>query len=141
VNVLAIDPGMAVGMASWRDGEFESWECRPNELLEHVWGAGEARTYDSYVMEDFHLGGGRPKTTQGTRVTVELIGAVRFICHYHGAALHMQWPEDAQWSDNDKLKRAGFVTPSKPDHRRSAARHLLLHLVETGVVDPLSVIP
>lgn len=141
---MAIDPGMATGMAAWTDcqcagrGQFKCWEIsEPLQVVEQVWAAAASGGIAEIAMEDFHLRlGGRAMTTAGIRATIELIGMVRFAAHHHGVPLHMQWPEDARdFSTNGKLAAMGWATPSKPDHMRSAARHLLLRLVRNGTVD------
>lgn len=144
MRVLAIDPGMATGLATWDDcrcpggGRFACWELtEPLQVANQVWLACATKQLAEIAMEDFHLKlGGRAMTTEGIRATIELIGIVRFAAHYHGVPLHMQWPGDAAaFSTNEKLAKMGWSTPSKPDHMRSAARHLLLRLVRNGTVD------
>lgn len=143
MRVLAVDPGMATGMAQWNEREcvarrFVAWELtEPLQVAKTVWAACASGSLDEIAMEDFHLKlGGRAMTTEGIRATIELIGMVRFAAAHHGVPLHMQWPEDAKaFSTNEKLARMGWTTPSKPDHMRSAARHLLLRLVRNGAID------
>ena len=139
--ILAVDPGMATGLAWW-DGSFHCAESSPPmQAAEDVYHAVQRGNVDEIAMEDFRLGGGRAKTQQGTKETIELIGAIKWIAGYGGVPVFMQWPWDAaDFSTNDKLKAAGFVTPSRPDHMRSAARHLLLHLVRNGTIDGASLI-
>jgi len=134
--ILAVDPGMATGLAWW-DGNFNCAESSPAmQAAEDVWLMCRRGVVDEIAMEDFRLGGGRAKTQEGTKATLELIGAIKFIAAYNGVPVFMQWPWDAKdFSTNDKLRAAGFVTPSKPDHMRSAARHLLLRLVRNGTID------
>ena len=142
MRVLAVDPGVATGMAEWRNDEFRSWQLDdPEDVLESVWDFCEEFYADpdvdvELVVEDFRIAGARGKTEAGIRATIELIGAIKFIASWHAVPVRMQTPADAKtFSTNDKLRRAGFETPSKPDHRRSAARHLLLRLVRTGAID------
>lgn len=151
MRVLAIDPGMATGMAAWDEGccpgsgqKFRCWELtEPLQVAEAVWLTCASGTFDELVVEDFQLNfGGRPKTATGPKVTIELIGALRFIAHHHGTPIHFQKPRDAHdFSTNEKLARMGWTTPSKPDHMRSAARHLLLRLVRNGSIDGHALLP
>lgn len=144
MRVLVVDPGMATGMAAWRDGQFEAWqEDDPMAVAATVWHDSRLGLIDELVVEDFILSSvSRAKTTAGIRVTLELIGALRFIALYHEVSMHLQAPADAKtFSTNEKLKAVGFITPAKPDHMRSAARHLLLRLVRNGAIDPLSLLP
>lgn len=149
MNVLAIDPGMATGMATWDgfedgSGMFHAWqEAEPFQVADTVWNLCVELAVTEIVIEDFQLSfGGRAKTSAGPKVTIELIGAIRFIAHRHGVPLFFQRPADARdFSTNDKLTRMGWKTPSKPDHMRSAARHLLLRLVRNGTIDGRALLP
>lgn len=142
----AIDPGPTPGVARILPDltGFETWQCDDVEtLLYWLWDNANDGTVMDVAMEDFFLsGGGRPKTPSGSKTTIEVIGAVKFICEYHHIPLVMQAPGDAkEFSSSDKLKLMGWKTPSNPDHQRSAARHLLLRLARTGAINPLTLIP
>jgi hypothetical protein len=108
-----------------------------------VWCECEMGLIDELVVEDFFLvSSSRAKTTAGPRITLELIGALRFIALRHEIPVYLQAPADAKsFSTNEKLKRLGFITPAKPDHQRSAARHLLLRLVRNGTIDGRVLLP
>jgi hypothetical protein len=70
-----------------------------------------------------------------------MIGAVAYLCRNTNVPLHRQLPSDASsFSTNEKLRAVGFKTPAKPDHERSAARHLLLRLTRNGAIDPLDLL-
>lgn len=135
-----MDPGSATGLALWDDGEFEAYERTGIfKAAEEVW--GYAGSLDEVVCESFQLSlGGRAMTTEGIKDTIELIGMVKWICAADDVPLHFQSPYEAKFSTNDMLKRMGWETPSKPDHMRSAARHLLHRLVKNGTIDGLSLI-
>lgn len=144
MKVLSIDPGLATGMALWDGWSFESWQEEDGLLAANsVWHHCEHTELDEIAMENFHLGTGRAaKTTAGSRITLELMGAIRFIALYFDVPVHFQEPADARsFSTNDKLKTAGFITPANPDHQRSAARHLLLRLVRNGELDARQLLP
>jgi len=131
-------------MALWDGGRFESWQEEDGlAAANSVWHLCKHTEVDEIAMENFHLGTGRAaKTTTGSRITLELIGAIRFIALYFDVPLYFQEPADARsFSTNDKLKAAGFITPAKPDHQRSAARHLLLRLVRNGALDARQLLP
>ena len=136
----AIDPGPTPGMACVHDGlrGFETWLADDVETcLYMLWDNCADHVVKGIACEDFVLsGGGRPKTPAGSKTTIEVIGAIKWVCEYHRTPLSMQKPGDASdFSTNDKLKAMGWETPSKPDHQRSAARHLLLYLVKKGEID------
>lgn len=139
-----VDPGMSTGMASWSTGVFTSWqEDDPFEVTRTLWRACEEKEVDELVIEDFHLAASsRAKTMAGTRATLELIGALRFVAMTFDVPVYFQAPADAKsFSTNEKLKKVGFITPANPDHRRSAARHLLLRLVRNGTIDGRALLP
>lgn len=140
---MVVDPGVATGMGYWEDGSAGFWqEDDPIAVVDTV-AANAHRGLDAVVVEDFHLGAvGRAKTTAGIRATIELIGMLRYVAAREGVTFVLQSPSDAaSFSTRDKLDKAGFVTPSKPDHARSASRHLLLYLVRQGAIDGASLIP
>lgn len=118
--------------------DFRTWLCDSVEqCLYMLWDNCRDGIVAGVACEDFILsGGGRPKTPAGSKTTMEVIGAVKWVCEYHQVPLNMQLPGDASdFSTNDKLRAMGWETPSKPDHQRSAARHLLLYLVKKGEID------
>lgn len=119
------------------EGFFTRQAENPEECLYDLWDNCLAGIVAGVACEDFILsGGGRPKTLAGSKTTLEMIGAVKWACEYHQVPLAMQKPGDASdFSTNDKLRAMGWETPSKPDHQRSAARHLLLYLVRKGKLD------
>lgn len=140
MKVLAVDPGEATGFALWHDGDFEASEQTDQfKAAEEVW--GYAGMVDEIVCESFQLHlGGRAMTTSGMKTTIELIGMIKWICAADRTPLYFQAPAEAKFSTNDMLNRMGWETPSRPDHMRSAARHLLLRLVKNGTIDGLSLI-
>lgn len=140
MRVLAVDPGTATGFALWDDGVFSAWEKTGlMDAGECVWRYVDFA--DEVVCERFNLSlGGRAMTPAGIRDTLELTGVVKYACGLDGPPLHFQDPAESRFSTNQMLKDVGFHTPSKPDHMRSAARHLLLRLVKNGTIDGISLI-
>lgn len=138
VAVLAIDPGPTPGAAYWRSGgEFAC--CIYSAPFDCVNGAQyhyiEPQAVSAVVCESFVItgrGGGR---TSDSNVTIETIGVLRYLCRKSGVPFVEQSPADAKsFSTNDKLTRLGWKTPARPDHARSAARHLLLYLVRAHLL-------
>jgi hypothetical protein len=145
--ILAIDPGPTPGMAYWSlmvgasAGEFKAWTA-DNPYSAINWMTANMRSIEEVAIEDFIIqAGGRARTTADSKATLEMIGAVDYVCHGVRVPLYRQLPSDAaSFSTNEKLRAVGFETPSKPDHARSAARHLLLRLTRNGAIDPLVLI-
>jgi hypothetical protein len=131
-------------MAMWLNGEFSSWQ-----VDDPIGVAGDVEFFvdrhpDGVVVcEEFELSTAmKGMTTGGIRATIELIGIVRYVAFRGGSHFVLQRPADARaFSTRDKLDKVGFRTPAKPDHRRSASRHLLLALVRLGAVDGASLLP
>jgi hypothetical protein len=150
VNVLAVDPGLATGIAVWMDGHFETMTLTGGLVgaMGFLDGTIRAPAWDAVAVETFTIGQqDRAMTKEGQSETIEIIGAVKWAVHSANERrrspldLAMQAPADARnFSTNDKLRVAGFETPSNPDHERSAARHLLLYLVRRGAIDPLGML-
>jgi hypothetical protein len=136
-------------MATWRPlngqapnyGMFNSWTARdPYFALD--WLVANMRDISEVAIEDFIIqADGRARTTKDSKRTLEMIGAVDYVLHGVRVPLHRQLPSDAAgFSTNEKLAVVGFRTPARPDHERSAARHLLLRLTRNGTIDPLVLI-
>ncbi len=143
MRVLAVDPGPTPGLAVWESSteEFRAW-IEPGwfEGVDAVnnWTAGH--DVDIVVYETFAITG-RQGRGKPSNETVQMIGALRWICGRHGVQFVGQAPADAKgFSTNDKLKKLGWKTPSSPDHARSAARHLLLYLARQHLIDSASLL-
>lgn len=125
-RVLAIDPGLATGLAKWwgPSGEFESSiepypliETRLEQLIPFM---------DAVACETFTISA---RTAQLTRQNepIELIGVVKYLCRKRKIPLIMQSPSDAKsFVPNARLKTLGWYKPGA-GHDNDAARHLLLY--------------
>ncbi len=134
--IIAIDPGKMTGWA------------RINKNL--VFASGEMPLYDvlHFIHEMMRQGGVVPEiicedfiftkeTLKKSRqlYSTEGLGALRFLCEEYECNFYIQTPAAAKsFSSNEKLKKIGWHTPGKV-HANDAARHLLLHGVEHGLVD------
>lgn len=142
MKVLAVDPGGSTGMALYQgNGEmiehYEAWaEPEPMRAITVARNAMRGGDADVIVCESFTIGAGTLKKSRaGTSVTIEMIGALRWLTHFTGKAFVLQPPADAvRFSSDEKLKRLGWW--SYNDHARSATRHLVLYLARSGLLGP-----
>lgn len=148
MRVLAVDPGQATGLALYEacgqglalPERFEAWVCNdPMAAIDRV-RLETVEGLDAVVVEGFTISGPRARDAN---LTIEIIGALRWICHKRDVPFVVQQPGEGQrfagpkW---EKLRRLGWYR-SGPDHARSAAAHLLLYLVKEGAIDACRVIP
>lgn len=98
---------------------------------------------DVLVCEGFTINmGTAKKSTAGSLETIELLGTLRWLAHMAEVPFVVQMPSDASNFDakGGKLKRLGWWTRGS-DHARSATKHLVLYLVNEGLIDPKRLLP
>jgi hypothetical protein len=140
--ILSLDPGLCTGWAAWQEDSPESPDlrevCDPMELVDAVdsW-LRDLRDggYDRLVVaEEFRV---NLQTAKKTFVpwSLELTGAVRWLCHRHGVPFAQQTPGEAKgFCDNERLRALGLWHRGGEGHANDAARHLALFLAK--VRDP-----
>ncbi len=141
---IAVDPGSATGLAEWNPATraLQTFDLPAMQAVDWINGELWAGGVELVVCEAFTI---TQKTLEfsrgGSNDAIEVIGAARWLARQYRVTFELQQPAEAKgFSSNEKLKRAGFVTPASPDHRRSAARHLLLGLVRHQVIDPATLV-
>jgi hypothetical protein len=146
VKVLAVDPGGTTGLALWVDTKnpetFRAWEVTGQmEAIEVVRAGIVEYGVRAVVCESFRISAGTLKKTQeGSLMAIEIIGALRWICHQEEIPFILQAPaEAAAFVTPNKLKLLGWWTRGS-DHARSATKHLVLYLVSQRLIDPHRVI-
>jgi hypothetical protein len=136
MRVLAVDPGVAVGIAwldSERHGSFRSFERDRWAATSYVAHLCDEDGVDLVVCESFIP---RPGVRTWQPDALEMIGALRFVARRAGVAFETQSPAEAKrFSTNDKLKLLGWRSPTRGGHADDAARHLLLAAVRHGLID------
>lgn len=149
MNVLCIDPGPHVGVATWTDKHDEVTGVSVHRFIEKhdAWETNPAAFYnvalnwikwaDVVVCEDFIISGQRAKEAN---VTVEMIGVLRYLAIINGKKFVGQRPGAYKFAGSDKLKRLGWYTPGS-DHARSASGHLVLYLAENSLIDRARLLP
>ena len=152
LNVLAIDPGKATGVAIWRtyrqESQHESFQLDGgfdgvSSFLAYgdggpAWiapdydeGESSVYRYDAVVCESFSVRSNTHKMDQGAFMDVwSNIGALRYAAYLAGVPFHLQTPAEAKsFATNDKLKKLGWFTGGA-GHADDASRHLLTFLVK-----------
>lgn len=136
--VLAVDPGKTSGWAYWYDGAIiATGEDEFIDLLTRtdMWIEAIARGQGVIVCERYIINKG---TLEKSRQywSLEIIGALRYLCLKHDVEFVLQSPSDAKaFSDNEKLRRMDWYVRGK-QHANDALRHLLLYLVKSGNPPP-----
>ena len=135
MNVLAVDPGKATGLAGQYDGEFWStilpWYEAMALIEEHL----AAGTIELVVCEDYRIT--KNTLTKGADAHWPMggLGIVSYFAEKHGVPAKKYSPSEAKsFSTDDKLKRLGWHKTG-PGHDNDAARHLLLGLVNAKQFD------
>ena len=98
MRVLAVDPGLATGMALFEgDNVYEDFSCW---IEKDRWAAVDrARVemtivgIDVLVIENYRISGARAKDAN---LTIELIGALKWIAHKRNVPVVMQEPGAGQ---------------------------------------------
>ena len=130
-NVIAIDPGLATGLAWVIDGEFGSVQV-PYEKT----GPALDRFLKRYpnakvVCEAFFITRETAKKSQAPW-SLKLIGVADYLCDLYGVdPVILQTPADAKkFASDARLKALGWYSGGA-GHADDAARHLMLYLAKT----------
>lgn len=138
--VLALDPGLTTGWAALYnpgadDEMFASGEVRGAlALVDSVLRLFGTGWEWEVVIERYII---TPNTLTKTRQyePLEIIGAVRWLCHDRDRPFAMQSPAEAKaFSTDTKLKRVGWYRRGL-GHANDAARHLLLYTATHRLID------
>lgn len=133
MKVLAIDPGLTTGIATWEDGEFTSLSMTIEQfynLAHKMIDWADVVVFESYTITLQTL-----KKSRGENWSLELIGIIRYLADRYEKPILPQAPSDAMgFASNKKLRALDWYTPG-PDHPNDAARHLLLYLDKRKLID------
>lgn len=138
MRILAVDPGLRSGWAWWAGLEhFDVGIEDPMPLLDLC--VESVDRVDLVVCEAFKI---TQRTAQlsAQHWSLEIIGALRWMCHSAGVEFVLQTPAEAKsFVPDQRLRDLGMWTPGKEDHARDATRHLVLALAKRGelAVSPL----
>lgn len=137
-SLLAVDPGLATGwcwisVVKGSTPEFiVTGESEPMPFLSLA--EGFIERVDAVVCESFII---TPQTGKNSQApwSLELIGALRWLCHKESVPFVLQSPADAKSFANDaRLERIGWKRTAT-DHGRDAQRHAVLWLARNGFLD------
>lgn len=141
-GILSVDPGLTTGLCVLLDENFFSVELEgPMEFLDYavdLLDANQDRAWE-VVCESFII---NPQTIKKSRqnYSLEIIGALRHICHVRAIPFTLQSPADGKsFGTDDKLKRIGWYHAGK-GHANDSARHLLVYSVQHGRIDPATLV-
>lgn len=137
MRVLAVDPGLTVGYATFDSDadNYEAYQCHKWPFLNWADPDQHKAWFDIVVVERFTI---TPQTLKMSRQPhpIEVIGVLRWWCESTSTTLIEQTPSEAKsFMTNDRLKHLGLYEPGA-DHANDAVRHLALYLVKTGYIDP-----
>lgn len=134
MNVLAIDPGQTVGVATYTDGGIrDGGEVSFTDFLH--WAEKTIHEWDVIVCEEFRITPRTIPAASTARWPLDVIGCVRWWCESRDTTLVMQSASTAKtFATNDKLKKAGLYRRGLP-HGMDATRHLVVYLVDQGLYD------
>ena len=137
MRVLAVDPGGATGVALWyQDGGDRHWAANVGDVrATYAFLEQWVPTVDLVVCEDYLIGANTVKKSQDGKVSIELIGVTRYLCHKSHVPFKLQRPGDRSVATKEKLAQLGWSMPGPGDHARSASQHLLCALLERGIID------
>lgn len=149
MRVLALDWGRRAGVAVWDNGQHDAWVSDWDHALDvlvptYIYSSAVPPSLiglhpDLVVCEDFIISQRTVKSAvaEGWKRGRELmlIGATEFMCRQTGTDFVLQSPAEAKaFSTDVKLRTLGWWR-SGPDHANDASRHLLLALVQRGLID------
>ena len=135
MKVLAVDPGLATGIARWWPivdpvggalVQFESSIVQRDEVFDVL--NRLVPQFDVVVFETFTV---TAKTLKLSRQydALEIIGVIKFLCWRDDKPWHGQSPNVKDFAKNPRLKQLGWYKPGE-GHDNDAARHLLVYIAE-----------
>lgn len=136
MNLVAIDPGLATGVAyaHW-DGERLSAAPFAIELtyeaaLDWCWANIAPRM--TVVCEGFTIGPETIRKSAGENWSLESVGALRWMARHRGAAFETPMPAQKRFAPDSALRAVGWWDISTSGHARDALRHLLAWAAKAG---------
>jgi len=139
VIVLSVDPGKIVGTAVWSEGKVMCSQSSYKQFL--PWAESTVRTYMPWdlhvVCEDYIIGPQTLRKGKDARWPIGVAFTLEHWCDVHEVPFTLQSPSKGKaFSTDAKLKALGWYAPSPGGHKNDALRHLLVYLVDHGLIDP-----
>jgi hypothetical protein len=134
VRYIAFDPGKTTGVAmldTSSDDPPVTWQLPAMEAVAMM---DDFIDHECVVVcETFSP---RPGVRTWQPDALETIGALRYLTWTRGADFQLQTPAAAMsFATNDKLRRAGWWSPTTGGHVNDALRHMLLAVYRNGERD------
>jgi hypothetical protein len=130
--IVAVDPGAAhCGVAISHDGEtcFETFTYPPRVFEDWLYDQAVCHHLDLVVYEGYRIYPWAKDQQTWSRVeTVEVIGALLFICRLHGVEVKEQLPPIKKPTEK-VAPRLGWEFKGGDRHARDAELHLAHHLL------------
>lgn len=125
MRILAVDPGLATGVATYENGVFDSSIWPYPDVMMYL--ESTVPIVDAVAFETFTITARTLKLSRQYE-PLELIGLVKYLAWKHDVEIVGQAPADAKsFVKNDRLKQLGWYAPGA-GHDNDAARHLLLYI-------------
>jgi len=140
---ISFDPGPHTGWAVLTQDRtfFLGGESISPDLVPHSF-AGLLQRMSTYyrmesivIIESFTLTN-RPKDTKQATITLQQIGALKYVATRFGITPIMQIANTRKLADTKTLKSAGLWCP-RLTHAQSASRHLGSYLITKGILKPV----
>lgn len=131
MRVLAVDPGGTTGWMLWGGdpGHLDDWgECSPTDFFQLL-NCIACGWLDAIVCERYTVTANTLKKSRQTDA-LELIGVLKYEAWQRDIPFVLQQQNPRFCTDN-RLRLCGLYVPG--DHGRSAARQLLLYLVDNDI--------
>ena len=134
MRVLAVDPGVTTGLAHYDGTEPPRAEQHPALDALIVAALIVRDGVDLVASEAFVISAGTLRKSRDGQTSIEVIGALRWLCHEHGVRFELQPAAEAlKLVTNDKLRALGWWCQG--DHARDASRHLAYAMARHGAID------
>lgn len=144
MKLLAVDPGLATGL---------SFFDLDQEIPKMIWSKEVDITtfytiitslFDEYpselqiVCEDFIITVETAKKSLGGNWSIELIGALKYLCHIHSVPMTMQRPADRVTISHDQLRALNYWHVGGAGHANQASRHAVVYMLDTLKIKPVA---
>ena len=138
LEVIALDPGVTTGVAHWLNGRLHT-TAQLDQDMTGDWihlAATDRQPGELVVVCESYVVTAETLRKSRQTASLEIIGAVKWLGHYHGFPVVMQQASSAKkFATDDRLRAAGWRQPSSMDHANDALRHLLTYLVKARIME------
>lgn len=133
-DVLALDPGLATGVATLNNGVYWGTQLKFEEVGPFVENYLRLRPGAQVVCENFFITSQTAKKTPAPW-SLKLIGVAEYLCQKYGNKFTLQAPADAKRLATDPRLKALDWYSGGEGHQDDASRHLLIYCLKNGIID------